>query len=657
VTTEASGSFDRTRTSGRLTLKSAANSLSQLAALISPVAPALTARLERLEPQPGPAQVKFDVSLDKSAAAPDRASARASLELDAPSLKGKATVAAQTPTTAVTGFDIDTLRNAEFELDSRFTTPQARSLLVLVGLDRAVAASAGAAQVDAKLSGAIGRQLQVNAKVSGSGLDAEAQGSVEPLGAEPKAKLNLRLRNANLAPLFGIVAGDTSAQIANFSSRVTLSGNKLALDDLDSTALGSHLRGHLAVTLDAEKTVEGEVGLDTLDLAPALALALGAAGRQSGDPLTTGLLAGWRGRIGFQALKGALPGGLDVRPFSGTIKNDGQALALESLKGNIGGGTISATIDARDSAAGLSMNARVELANVDAASLNSVRLGVPKGRASLQAALSSQGRSVSALTGALAGNGTLSFDSIELTGLNPRAFEVAIRSSDSGQVADDDRLRQIVQPALSSGPLVIKAAQIPFTIRDGRLRVSATALEGINARAIVSGGFDIPADQADIRLSLTPIMTGLSGSPPEIQLFAAGPPDRRAWSVDVAPLSSWLAVRAIDRETRRLDAIERGEPPPSTAALPRLVSPEPAPEQPSAEVPMPGRDPRRVQPKPRVAPVPRPALAAPSPPIASQQIAPLPPAIEVRPAPGPPPVAPPVKPKPRPPLVLTPTNP
>jgi large subunit ribosomal protein L24 len=323
------------------------------------------------------------------------------------------------------------------------------------------------------------------------------------------------------------------------------------------------------------------------------------------------------------------------------------------------------------------MNARIELSNVDATTLRYRDLALPKGRASMQMALTSQGRSLAALTGALAGNGTVTLDSAEIAGLNPRAFEIAIRASDGGQVANDDRLRQLVEPALAAGPIAVASAQIPFTIRDGRLRVGATPLEAKNARAIVSGGYDIPADQADIRASLTPIMTGISGAPPEIQLFAAGPPDRLNRTVDLAPLSSWLAVRTIDRETRRLDAIERGEPPPATAALPTLVSPDPAPEPSLTDVPVPGRDPRRAPPpKPRAAPTPKAPQAAPaapsppltsppltsppltsppltSPPLASQQLAPLPPPIEVRPAPGPAPA----KPRPKPPLVLTPSNP
>ncbi|KJC41617.1 AsmA family protein [Bradyrhizobium sp. LTSP857] len=652
VTTEASGSFDRAHATGRLALKSSANSLRELTALLEPFAPAVRARFDALPSLPGATRLKLDLSVDKNAEHADRSDARAMFDLDAPQLKATATLVAQTPVAALNGIDIERLRNNDFTLESKLSTPQAGALTALLGLDRMVAAGEGASQLEGKLSGAWRRPLQLNAKLSGGGLDADAQGSVELSTPEPKASVNLRVRNANLAPLFGT----SSAQNVSLSSRLTLSGNKLTFDDLDSTAVGSHLRGHLAMTLDQEKSVDGEVGLDSLDLAPALAVALGAAGHNADEPLSAGLIIGWRGRVAFQALRGTLPGGIELRPFSGTIRSDGQSLALDALKGGVGGGEITASLDARNGANGLALNVRLDLTNVDAATLRYRDLALPKGRASMQMALTSQGRSIAALTGALAGNGTVTLDSAEISGLNPRAFEIAIRASDGGQVADDNRLRQLVEPALSAGPIAVASAQIPFTIRDGRLRVGATPLEAKNARAIVSGGYDIPADQADIRASLTPIMTGLSGAPPEIQLFAAGPPDRLNRTVDLAPLSSWLAVRTIDRETRRLDAIERGEPPPATAALPTLVSPDPVPEPSLTDVPMPGRDPRRTPPKPKVAPTPKApqaAPAAPSPPLASQQIAPLPPPIEVRPAPGPPPP----RPKPKPPLVLTPSNP
>ncbi|MBH5400386.1 AsmA family protein, partial [Bradyrhizobium sp. CNPSo 4010] len=636
VTTEASGSFDRTRTTGKLALKSSANSLHELTALVEPFAPAVRARLDALPSLPGATRLKLDLSLDKNAEHADRSNARVVLDLDAPQLKTTATLAAQTPAAAIGGIDLERLRNSDFTLDSKVAAPQAGALLALFGLDRIVAAGEGASQFEGRLSGAWRRPVQLSAKLSGGGLDADAQGTVEwsepkssepksfePKSFEPKASVNLRVRNANLAPLLGTSPADKSAQNVSLSSRLTLSGNRLTFGDLDANAAGSHLRGHLSVTLDQDKAIDGEVGLDSLDLAPTLAIAVGAAGHESGEPLGAGIIGGWRGRIAFQALRGTLPGGIELRPFGGTIRSDGQSLAFDALKGGVGGGEMSASLDARNGAGGLALNARVELSKVDASALRYRELALPKGRASVQMALTSQGRSVAALTGALAGNGTVTLESAEIAGLNPRAFEIAIRASDGGQVSDDNRLRQLVEPALSAGRIAVPSAQIPFTIRDGRLRVGATPLEAKNARAIVSGGYDIPADQADIRASLTPIMTGLSGAPPEIQLFAAGPPDRLSRTIDLAPLSSWLAVRTIDRETRRLDAIERGEPPPATAALPTLVSPDGAPEPAPANVPLPGQDPRRAPAKPKVAPTPKApqaAPAAPSPQLPSAQL-------------------------------------
>jgi large subunit ribosomal protein L24 len=83
----------------------------------------------------------------------------------------------------------------------------------------------------------------------------------------------------------------------------------------------------------------------------------------------------------------------------------------------------------------------------------------------------------------------------------------------------------------------------------------------------------------------------------------------------VASLSSWLGLRAIDRETKRLDAIERNNP-----LLNPQRPPEPAPT-PQATPPTPPPPP--ISPRVEAPPASPPATAPP-----------LPPPIEVRPPPG-----------------------
>jgi hypothetical protein len=434
----------------------------------------------------------------------------------------------------------------------------------------------------------------------------------------------------------------------------------VSFDDIDSIVARSRLRGHIALSLDAPKQVDGEVGLDALDLAPAFSLAIGGEGRDAAEPLGAGLLKGWRGRIAFQALGGTLPGGIELRPVSGTVRSDGQSLTLDTIKGKIGGGEATANIDARQDPNGISLIAHLDLVGADGAALHYRGLKMPAGRTSLQLTLSSQGRSASALSGALSGGGIVKLESGAIAGLDPRAFDVAIRASDQGQVGDDARLRQVVEPVLSAGSLPVALAEVPFTLQDGRLHVDATTLEAQGARAKISGGYDIPADQADIHVTLTSTTQGAEGARPEIQLFTVGSPDTLNRTVDVSLLSRWLALRAIDRETRRLDSLERGGPQPQPASVPPSTAALPQPVVPSTTLPQPpvlpvAPPPRQLPPRATAPPRPPAAAMTPgaaTPPVVSQQVAPLPPAIEVRPAPQPLPP----KPKPKPPLTLTPPS-
>ncbi|HWZ05469.1 MAG TPA: AsmA-like C-terminal region-containing protein [Bradyrhizobium sp.] len=665
VVVEGNGAFDRINETGKLALNSSAASLSQFTGIISPLAPALASRLQAMGLGAGPARLRLALAVDKDSGRTDRASARASLDLDAPQFKGSVTVAARPDAAALREIDLDRLRRSEITVESKMSAEQGASLLALLGLNGAVAAADGPGQFQGTVTGVWDAPLRLKVNLSGAGLVAEATGTAEPFAPQPKVSVAMKARGLNLAPMFGLKPSDKLAQDISLSSNVSLEGGKLKLEDIDSTLAGSRLRGRLAVTLDGERKVEGEIGMAALDVGPAFELAIGAAGRDAGEPLGPGLLKGWRGRIGFMALRGILPGGIELYPISGTVKSDGQSLVLEGIKGTVGGGEGSASLDIRHSASGLALNARIAVTGADGSTLRYRALAMPAGRATLQMAVSSQGRSASALTGALSGSGTVTVESARVAGLDPRAFDAAIRASDAGQALDDSHLRKIVEPVLSGGALSVASAQIPFTIRDGRLRVGPTTLDAGGASAVVSGGYDIPADQFDIRAALASASVGQTSGRPEIIVFAGGTPDALERTVDVASLSSWLAVRAIDRETRRLDSIEHGEPLPASippAAVPEVL----LPGQPPSEVL--GREPRRLPPKPKAA-GPRPLAAVPAPntpatgvspavppstgdPVVGQQVPPLPPPIEVRPAPNV--IARPPKPKAQPPLLLTP---
>jgi hypothetical protein len=98
-----------------------------------------------------------------------------------------------------------------------------------------------------------------------------------------------------------------------------------------------------------------------------------------------------------------------------------------TIKGKIGGGEVTASVDAKPGATGIALNASVQFSGVDGTALRYRNLTMPGGRASMQMTLTSQGRSASALAGALSGSGTLTLEAARISGLDPRAFEVRPR--------------------------------------------------------------------------------------------------------------------------------------------------------------------------------------------------------------------------------------
>ena len=86
-----------------------------------------------------------------------------------------------------------------------------------------------------------------------------------------------------------------------------------------------------------------------------------------------------------------------------------------------------------------------------------------------------------------------------------------------------------------------------------------------------------------------------------------GPAAKPERVLDVSSLTGWLALRSVDRQTKKIEAIEQGLP---VEDAPAPAQKEAAPQKPDAAVAPPRRKP--------VAPV----------------VQPLPPAIEIRPSTG-----------------------
>src|SRR5207237_9539957 len=175
VTTEGTGSFDRTNATGKVALNSSAASLAQITALIQPLAPSLVSRIDAMGAGPGPVRLKFTLDVEKNAEHADRANARATIDLDSPLLKGVTTVTARPEVAAMRGVDLDKLRNSEIGVQSKLSSERGGALVALLGLDRAIAAGEGPAQFGGSRSGVWHAPPRLEAKRGGPGLDVGAE--------------------------------------------------------------------------------------------------------------------------------------------------------------------------------------------------------------------------------------------------------------------------------------------------------------------------------------------------------------------------------------------------------------------------------------------------------------------------------------------------
>jgi len=663
VTIDGSGAIDRAASSGRLAINAGAPALPALTRLAAPLLPeAMAARLSALPTgADGAAKIRLALSLDKAERNGTGASATADIE--SPHLKATLRGSLSSPESILRDLSVVPLEHGKISFDGKLAADRASVVLGLIGLDHLVAGGDGATQAVGSAQGTWGAPLNVRLSLSGPNLDADAQGTLAPAtaaaafagggageskpadlnanaaGSETVTTVMLAARKLDLAPLFEIAPG--RLPVIAMTSRIALSSRELSFSDVDATVSGARVRGRLVVKRGKPAEFHGELGMDRLDLATAVAMATGALGHGLDEPLGRAPCAGSSGVIELQAPRGILPGGLEVKALSGNLRCDGASLSLGG-KGVVGGGEATGEMTAQSSAEGVSVDARLQLSGVDGASLLWRGLAPPAGKTALQLTLSGRGRTAGVISSALSGGGTWSIEQARIGGLDPAAFDAAVAASDAGKLNGDAALRDLMTKTLKGAPLVVPAAQIPFNLRDGGLRVAQTTLDGDGARLVVSGGYDFTADQFDVRAELASTRIGAGADRPAIEIFAHGPPDRLNRSLDVALLSSWLAVRAIDRETRRLELLERGEraapapaaPPPAAVALP---APAEAPaETPAANPPAAAeRDLRRPPPKPKPAqPAPSPPQVSAVPGTAAPVVPPLPPPIEIKPAPG-----------------------
>ena len=190
------------------------------------------------------------------------------------------------------------------------------------------------------------------------------------------------------------------------------------------------------------------------------------------------------------------------------------------------------------------------------------------GKLVMQTELEGSGRSPAAFMGSLTGFGNVTLERAQFGGLNPGVFGAVNRAIELGIPLGGNRVREFVTGMLDNGPLPVTRASARIGISAGEARFSDIAVQSTGAELQASGSVDLSDATLDARLSLNGLPPSPGAQRPAVLIALKGalPSPRR--TVDVSLLTSWLTLRAVEQQSKQIDAMEQAARDAATRANP-----------------------------------------------------------------------------------------
>ncbi len=341
------------------------------------------------------------------------------------------------------------------------------------------------------------------------------------------------------------------------------------------------MTGRIDIGLAQPTKLNGEVEVGALDLPALLATAFGVPVQSAGaggpwptEPFDVGLPLGLTGRLAVKSARLALTPKLAARDARAVLDFNEAEIALREIDGALAGGRAGGDLTFVRRAEGLTARGRIKLTGVDAAELIPGE-GALSGRLTLDLTAEGSGRSTVALVGSLGGGGTFKLENGRLARIDPAVFDGLVRAVDLGLPIDAARVRDWMEKALAANGLAITLAEGAITVRDGQARLADTLVHTAAADLAIAGAANLADGSLDARLVLSgPIgMGGLSNTRPEVVIVLKGPIEAPKRTIEVAALSSWLALRAVEQQSQKLEMLEGRTSPANAAPVTTATTP------------------------------------------------------------------------------------
>ncbi|MBV9631652.1 MAG: AsmA family protein [Xanthobacteraceae bacterium] len=457
---------------------------------------------------------------------------------------------------AVTGQGLGDLtdpRHAELHLEGDFQSDDG-ALLTALGFD-GLARENRAGSLIWTVDGPVAGDMAVNAKLSGPGLEARADGKVR------LADVGLQGNGTAMLSLADVPALRREAPFPlTARARLAVDGREIGFAELDGKAGPSSVRGQGKLVLGDPLRVDANLTADQVDVPAMIASVIGIPPQGSAT-------ADWprqpfqpwskvAGRIVLRAPQALLTPSLSATAVRGNLTLAPGDIAFEGLSGSIAGGTLSADLRFHGAQGALAVHSRISLANANLPALLDGGASPPlAGRISGKLEMDGTASNPSALIASLSGSGSVSVENLQIAGIDQKAIEIASRAFERGTAVTPARISDTVGRMMEQGSLGLPWVTAPLTVAAGRIRLGKLVTPSQNNELAASGSFDLMDSMLDARLTLS--TTSDTGQRPEVSVVLKGPVGAVRRTLDVAALTNYLTLRSADRETKQIEAAQR----------------------------------------------------------------------------------------------------
>lgn len=450
--------------------------------------------------------------------------------------------------------------DADAELTLALKTPRGARLAALAGLPPlSPAARDDGGALTLSLKGPLNGALRGDLSTSALGAKLTAAGTLNVPAASAEGALRLAAEDATtLLEAFGrATPGVWPAAPAELGGQARYADGALALDGIDGRIGGRAVAGRLS--LASTGALSGELALDEAPAAALLTLALGYPA--PGSPAKSSVwpsetfgpspLAGLDGQVAFTLRTLTLAPGRAATDARFTLAARPSSIAIEDLAAAFAGGRLTGGLSASRAGADATLALKLALTDADPRAAAAFGPGAPvSGRADLTLDLQGSGRTPRALVASLAGAGSLTLRDGAVARLDPEAATRVEPLVESGLALETAKIAAALEPLLAKGDLAAPRATAAFSVSGGVARSGPIE----SARGDLGGvaAIDLSRLTLDADLLLGP---RVSPTPP-LGVSFKGPLAQPARRLDAAALTGWLSVRAVERETRRIEALE-----------------------------------------------------------------------------------------------------